>query len=77
MVGTMSILQALQRALQEDDDWPVIVFVKPQEYVWLKRLERLTGDRPSAIIASMLRDIRVDDEAAHGEDDGNERPGQH
>lgn len=32
---------------------------------WLNRLSECTGDRPEAIIASMLRDIRVDDEAAN------------
>lgn len=30
---------------------------------WLNRLSQHTGDRPELIIASMLRDIRMDDEA--------------
>jgi hypothetical protein len=33
--------------------------------VWLARLSRVTGSHPAKIIASMLRDIRVDDERAH------------
>jgi len=32
---------------------------------WLARLSRVTGDRPEAIVASMLRMIRVDDQTAH------------
>jgi hypothetical protein len=35
---------------------------------WLARLERLTGAHPNQIIASMLRDIRRDDEAANASD---------
>jgi len=38
------------------------------EWFWLRRLQEVTGDHPSAIVASMLRMIRVDDEAAHEED---------
>lgn len=34
---------------------------------WLKRLARVTGDRPAAIVLSMLRHIRIDDQVAHGE----------
>lgn len=35
---------------------------------WLARLQRLTGDHPNILIASMLRDIRKDDEAANASD---------
>ena len=31
---------------------------------WLARLSRATGDRPADMVASMLRMIRIDDEAA-------------
>ena len=34
---------------------------------WLKRLARVTGDPPHEIVLSMLRQIRIDDEMAHGE----------
>jgi hypothetical protein len=37
----------------------------PETEFWLQRLARATGDRPAVIVASMLRDIRIDDEAAH------------
>ena len=32
---------------------------------WLARLMHVTGTHPSEIVASMLRDIRADDEQAH------------
>lgn len=32
---------------------------------WLARLANATGAHPRAIVASMLKDIRVDDETAH------------
>lgn len=39
----------------------------PETELWLQRLARVTGDPPAEIVLSMLRDIRIDDEAAHGE----------
>ena len=37
----------------------------PETRDWLLRLSRVLGDDPLAIVASMLRDIRIDDETAH------------
>ena len=34
---------------------------------WLAQLSLTTGDSPGRIVASMLRDIRADDEAAHSQ----------
>lgn len=39
----------------------------PATDAWLKRLARVTGDPPPKIVLSMLRQIRIDDEMAHGE----------
>ena len=33
---------------------------------WLARLARATGDHPARVVGSMLRMIRIDDEAADG-----------
>ena len=56
------------------DDTEVISMELPldrQTIVWLLRLTCVTGDRPADIVASILHDIRVDDEHA---DDGPSPP---
>ena len=32
---------------------------------WLAKLSKITRDSPAAMVASMLRDIRIDDELTH------------
>jgi hypothetical protein len=51
----------------------IMVPLPPAEWLWLKRLELATGTNLAEIVASMLRDIRIDDEEAHGESDGGRR----
>jgi hypothetical protein len=54
--------------LEDDNDVEVVPLDVPMDnatIMWLARLCRVTGARPAAIVASMLRDIRVDDEASH------------
>ena len=56
--------------METDDEivcLPVELLLGQAEIDWLVRLHRLTGDSPAKMISSMLRDIRIDDEAAHGE----------
>ena len=43
---------------------PLDVPLDPATIAWLARLVRVTGDPPAEIVASMLRMIRIDDEAA-------------
>lgn len=58
-----------QIAESEDiEDVPMLLPLDPATIAWLARLHRVTGDHPREIIASMLRQIRVDDEASHDED---------
>lgn len=45
---------------------PLDVPLDPATIAWLARLARVTGDHPADIVASMLRMIRIDDEAADG-----------
>jgi hypothetical protein len=47
---------------------PLDVPLDPATIAWLARLVRATGDPPAEIVASMLRMIRIDDQAAHAED---------
>lgn len=52
----------------EDEDlelFPAYLPLDRATIAWLARLERLTGTHPNVMIASMLRDIRADDEAAN------------
>ena len=44
---------------------PLDVPLDADTIAWLARLVRATGDGPAEIVASMLRMIRIDDEAAH------------
>jgi hypothetical protein len=51
-----------------DEDVEVVPFELPIDrdtIAWLARLSRVTGDAPAALVASMLRMIRLDDEQAH------------
>ena len=55
-------------ALEDDDDHGYLTVSLPIDKAtveWLDKLSAVTGDRPEALIASMLQMIRVDDEAAH------------
>jgi len=55
-------------ALQNQDDVEVVPLELPLDLrtiAWLARLTHVTGDRAADIVASMLRAIREDDEAAH------------
>jgi hypothetical protein len=49
------------------DDTIVLVPVDDLTKQWLDKLHALTGTPIAQIIISMLKDIRRDDEAAHGE----------
>lgn len=58
---------------EADDDAEVVPMelpLDPATIKWLARLHRATGDRPAAIVASMLRAIRIDDEATSAEENG-------
>jgi hypothetical protein len=57
------------KEMEQADDKVVRVPLPPEEWFWLRRLQAITGDEPSAMIASMLRAIRIDDEQAHEEND--------
>ena len=46
---------------------PLDVPLDADTIAWLARLVRTTGSAPAEIVASMLRDIRIDDEAADGD----------
>jgi hypothetical protein len=48
----------------EDDDI-LLVPVDPDTAAWLWQLAKATGAPPADLVASMIRDIRVDDETAH------------
>ena len=53
---------------QENEDLEIVPLDVPLDadtIAWLARLVRATGDGPAEIVASMLRMIRIDDEAAH------------
>lgn len=56
-------------ALEDDDsDRCVAVVALPidrETVAWLNMLAEVTGATPESIIASMLRDIRIDDERMH------------
>jgi hypothetical protein len=45
---------------------PLDVPLDAATIAWLARLSRATGDHPADMVASMLRMIRIDDEAADG-----------
>ena len=47
---------------------PLDVPLDAATIAWLARLARATGDHPADMVASMLRMIRIDDEAAHPAD---------
>ena len=47
---------------------PLDVPLDAATIAWLARLVRVTGDGPAEIVASMLRMIRIDDEAADAGD---------
>lgn len=52
----------------EEDEVEVVPMELPLDratIAWLAHLHNLTGDHPRIMIASMLRMIRVDDEALH------------
>ncbi len=50
---------------------PLDVPLDARTIAWLARLARVTGDHPAEIVASMLKMIRIDDEAADGEAAGH------
>ena len=55
-------------ALEDDNDLEVVpmeLALDRATIAWLARLMHVTGTHPSEIVASMLRDIRADDEQAH------------
>lgn len=54
-------------AARRDEEESVPVPLDAETRAWLARLSRVTGDSPGRMIASMLRDIRLDDEAAHSQ----------
>ncbi len=56
---------ATRRNDEADQHIPVPLDAETRE--WLARLSMVTGDSPGRIVASMLRDIRLDDEAAHSQ----------
>jgi hypothetical protein len=49
----------------EIEIFPVDLPLDPATAKWLARLGRVTQTHPRDMIASMLRDIRIDDEEAH------------
>lgn len=51
----------------EDDDTEDVLPVPldPESVEWLAMLERETGKPARLLVATMIREIRVDDEAAH------------
>lgn len=55
--------------INDDDDQRdgdvLPVWLDADVLAWLSALSRLTGDSPGQMVAAMLRDIMVDDEAAH------------
>ncbi len=56
---------------QENEDVEIVPLDVPLDaatIMWLARLARATGDHPADMVASMLRMIRIDDEAAHPAD---------
>lgn len=53
-------------AIEDDDDVDVLpVPLDRASIEWLAMLERETGKPACLLIATMIREIRVDDEAAH------------
>ena len=55
-----------QRPENELEIVPLDVPLDAATIAWLARLSRATGDHPADMVASMLRMIRIDDEAADG-----------
>jgi hypothetical protein len=54
--------------IEDDDEVELVPLDLPldrETMSWLAQLANITGAAPSSIVASMLRDIRKDDEAAH------------
>ena len=54
----------------ENDNLEIVPLDVPLDaatIAWLAQLARATGDGPAEIVASMLRMIRIDDEAADGD----------
>lgn len=56
----------IRMCITDDDSSGILpVELDSETLAWLAELSRITGAAPQAIVASMLRDIRRDDEAAH------------
>ena len=58
------------QTIEADDDVELVPMLLPldrETIAWLARLQRATGDHPNAMVASMLRDIRADDESEHAQ----------
>jgi len=51
----------------DDEEQHIPVPLDAETRKWLAHLSLVTGDSPGRIVASMLRDIRLDDEAAHSQ----------
>jgi hypothetical protein len=60
-----SIMDALDDIDENVEVVPLDLPLDRETVHWLARLSRVTGDHPRRIVASMLHDIRIDDEAAH------------
>jgi hypothetical protein len=54
-------------AIENDDDYEDVLPVPldPASIEWLAMLERTTGKPARLLVATMIREIRTDDEAAH------------
>ena len=57
----------MARHRNDAPDQHIPVPLDAETRAWLARLSLATGDSPGRIVSSMLRDIRLDDEAAHSQ----------
>lgn len=48
-----------------DDEDILEVPLDPATHAWLAKIARMTKQTPADVVASMVRDIRVDDEQTH------------
>ena len=48
-----------------DDEDVLEVPIDPATWTWLEKIARITKQTPADVVASMVRDIRVDDEQTH------------
>jgi hypothetical protein len=66
------VMRVLVLALLRESPIPIfmmeIISLDPATSQWLRKLAIDTGDAPAMLIASMLRLIRMDDEAANSEE---------